>query len=154
MSVAAGDDLTAPRLNPISFQLQLGAQYTLTATATDLTLTNVTAGYASGTTSVVVPEGGMTGLAVWQGDFQLTTAGTITAATLDLVIDGAVPTNAPSAIWDPGNVSDGRATIPGHWPFALAAGSHSFGLRAAVALSSGQVKLNPKHTCLSIYLHP
>ncbi|TDC42097.1 hypothetical protein [Micromonospora sp. KC213] len=154
MTTAAGDLLTPSRLNPIAFQLQLASLYTLTGTATDLTLTNVTPGYAPSTMSVVVPEGGMVGLAVWTGDFQLTSSGAVTAATVDLTIDGAVPTGAPQAIFDPGNVTDARATNPSHWPFFLAAGSHFFGLRASVTPSVSNVRLNAKHTALSILLHP
>lgn len=154
MSTAAGDRITAARLNPAAFQLQLAANYTLTATATDLTLTNVTPGYASGTMGLTVPEGGMTGLAVWTGDFQLTAGGTITFAIADLVVDGALPTGAPSAVYDPGNTTDGRATCAGHWPLSLAAGAHTFGLRARVSSTSGTVILNTRHTALSILLHP
>lgn len=154
MTIDAGDYLTPPRLNPVAFQLQLAAQYTMTSTPTDLTLTNVTPGYASGATSFVVPENGWVGLAVWQGDFLLGVAGSITAATVDFVIDGAIPVNSPEAIWDPGNISDGRATVPGSWPFSLAAGSHTFGLRAGIVSTSGTVRLQARHTCLSILLHP
>ncbi|WKU03760.1 hypothetical protein [Micromonospora sp. HUAS LYJ1] len=154
MTTDAGDYITPSRLNPVAFQLQLGSNYTLTTTATDLTLTNVTPGYSSGTTSIVVPEGGMVGLAVWQGDFQLTTSATVTAATLDLTIDGAIPTGAPQALFDPGNVTDMRLTPGASWPFALAAGSHSFGLRASITPSTSNVRLNARHTCLSILLHP
>lgn len=154
MAVQTGNRLPPSRLNPVAFQLQLAANYTLTGSATDLTLTNVTPGFAAGTTSVVVPAGGMTGLAVWQGDFQLTASGAVTVATLDLVIDGSVPTGAPEALFDPGNVTDARATPSAAWPFTLTAGTHSFGLRAAVAPSVTNVRLGLKHTALSILLHP
>lgn len=153
MATVTGNRLPPPRLNPAAFQLQLASDYTLTGSATGLSLTNVTPGYASGATSFTVPSGGMTGLAVYTGYFHLTTAGTITFATLDLMIDGAWV--GPEVVWNPANVAAGaRVTASQSWPFALAAGSHSFGLRAAVTLSSGQVRLLATHTNLSILLHP
>ncbi|TDC81911.1 hypothetical protein E1193_13495 [Micromonospora sp. KC606] len=155
MTTAAGDLLTPSRLNPAAFQLQLGSLYNLTSTPTDLTLTNVTPGYASGATSYTVPEGGMVGVAVWSGDFQLTTAGTITACVLELTIGGLAVSTAPQVIWDPENIAAGaRVTLANSWPLSLAAGSHSFGLRASMTSTSGAVRLNQRHTALSILLHP
>ncbi|WP_328339561.1 hypothetical protein [Micromonospora sp. NBC_00421] len=139
--------------SPASFQLQLGSVYTLTSTPTDLTLTNVTPGYSSGQVSYTVPDGLMVGLAVWTGDFQITGAATITG-TVDLTINGSVPTGAPQAIWDPGNVTRGRDTDAAHWPLALTGGTYTFGLRASAIVSSGTGRLNAKHTALSVLLHP
>lgn len=157
MSTATGNRLTPARLNPVAFQLQVNATATLTATNTDLSLAAGMPAWPglSGAT-YTVPAGGMTGFAVWTGDFQLTTGGgTVTAATLDFVIDGAVPTSAPQAIWDAGNVTDGRVTASASWPFTLTAGAHTFGLRAAAVLTSpAVVKLNARHTNVSIWLHP
>lgn len=152
MSTASGARLTPARLNPVAFQLQLTANQPLTGTPTNLALANVTPGF-SGVT-YTVPAGGMTGLAVWQADFTLVTAGTITLATVELTIDGGIPTNSPAARWDPGNVTDAGATIPASWPFVLTAGPHTFGLLAAIAAGTGTARLNAKHTALSILLHP
>lgn len=154
MSRATGNRLPPGALNPASFQLQLSGQYTLTATPTDLSLTNATPGYAPTATSYTVPEGGMVGMAMWTADFTLITAGAVTAATVDIVIDGAIPASAPQAIWDPGNITDGRLTVPGSWPFALTAGVHSFGLRASIVATTGVVRLAARHTNVSIWLHP
>ncbi|MCX5119207.1 hypothetical protein OG992_18640 [Micromonospora sp. NBC_00362] len=151
MATMSGNRLPPARLNPVAFQLQLASDYTLTSTSTALTLSNVTAGYSG--TSITVPDGGMTGLAVYTGYFHLSTAGTVTFATMDLLIDGTWV--GPQAVWNPSNVTAGaRVTASQSWPFALAAGTRTFGLRASVTLSSGQVRLLATHTNVSLLLHP
>lgn len=160
MTTDAGDYLTPPRLNPVAFQLQLASQYTLTGVNTDLTLTAGTPAWPglAGQT-YTVPEGGMVGLAVWTGDFSIITGGALTSATVDLVIDGvavsaATPVPGPQAIWDPGNTTDGRVTAAASWPLLLAAGAHTFGLRAQAVFTTGSYRLNARHTNVSILLHP
>lgn len=152
MAIAAGERITADRLNPIAFQLRLTAPYTLTSTPTVLTLDR----FGGGSATVDVPAGGMVGLGVITADIELRTAAAITACVVEPLINGSPPTDPPQVIWDPSSVAAPfRNTLSQCFPLDLPPGAYEFGLQTFIDTAAApSVRLNARHTNLMIFLHP
>lgn len=145
----AADDVNDILVNrtPLYGQGALSSLYTLTNTQTDLAGTSFT---------INVPTSNAVFFAKFKMAATLVTAGNITAVC-QLLIDGVA--QSPQAIWNPGNVVAGaRGGDDNQLAGALSgSGNHTFKLQAArvfPAGTTGDIRLDNIHTCLSVLVFP
>jgi len=89
-------------------------------------------------------------LVSWTADFQMNSSGANTASTL-INVDGVDQPH--NAVWNPGNVTSGRATVSNSFPIVLpSAGSHTFKMRGIVTAAT--IRCNNIHTQVTVLVLP
>lgn len=145
MAVSPGMRLTPARLNVQQFEVNLGTAYPLTTTHTDL---------PGVTLNVVTVNPNQAWQVTWSGDWNLTTAGSLTGV-LSLVVDN-VAWNPREAVWNPANVAAGQRETEGQTASGVFAtpGTHNFKLRASRIGASGAATLGVGHTGMTVIVYP